>query len=796
MMAFAATGWVGADSAALHLAEGVAASGGGSAALPYLFAGVSGAVAVAGVLTARSLYRRLKAAEAEADRLAWRLDHDLSSELAFIVKPGRLLPASPATLAFLETAAAAQARRDGAASARADLAALLGEAVAERLKRPVARLLKNGERFRLEAEDAQEGRWFVLGETVGSRAVLRLVPAFAPAAAEPAPPEAAAETTSALALNAGGARVAAEPEGDLRAMLGAAPAGVVAFDAERRLTLANETALRQLRLTESFAAGGPSLRAFLDQLHRRQRMPEQPNYSIWRDKVLTKPTTLAAPALWVLPNGDALRVWAADTPSGGFALFLSDETAALAAERRSKIVEGARRATIAAVDQGLALIGGEGSVQLLNPAFARIWGLEPAWCAEDDRSADQARGAAEARAGRLGLDQLAAAASRSGAADREIWARIETALLDQPRRIQRFAAERAAIGPDGRTTRRHLELQITPLPDGASLISCADVSDSRAAEQALRDRAEALRERAEALEAADRLKTDFLSDMAYQLRTPLNAVIGFTDMLNQGLAGPLQERQKSYVGYVLSAADDLRELISDALDLGALRAGSLTLRRGAFDLAVSAGAVASMAQRRAERRRCRFEADIAPQELPLFGDERRLRHALFGALSTALGEAESDDLVRLTVGPSGPGRAAVEVNLERARPRKRGAEERAASLAESGAAAQTERDQGEAIAAAEGERAEGLQGGLDGVSLSLARKIVEAHGGEATAGRDELGLWIRLETPLDPEAGAANAPTQEREAGAAAASAAAPRQRSLSPTAGAGAEQPSALGGP
>ncbi|MEL6979225.1 MAG: PAS-domain containing protein, partial [Pseudomonadota bacterium] len=734
MMALAATGWVGVESAALDLAERVAASGASGDALPYVFAGLSGAVAVAAGLTARSLHRRMKAAEAQADRLAWKLDHDLSTELAFIIKPGRLLPASPATMAFLETAAAAQARRDGEAAPRAELAALLGPGIAGTLQEPITRLLNDGARFRLEASDERGAHWFILGETVGARAVLRLTPSFEAAAAK-------ASDAAAAQPSAG--------EAELQAMIDAAPAGVVAFDAEKRLRIANEAALRLLRLPPSFTAGSPNLRAFLDQLHRRQRMPEQANYSAWRDRVLADPAALNETNLWALPNGEALRVWAARTPAGGVALFLSDETAALQSERRFRIAEGARRATIAAVEQGLALIGGEGSVQLLNPAFARIWALDATWCADSEarRGPDGAGDGGR----RLGLDQLAAAASRGGALDREIWAQIETALrFEPPRRIHRFTGRRLlAPEREGDAPReQHLALQVTPLPDGASLISCVDVSAAHAAEQALR-------ERAEALEAADRLKTDFLTDMAYQLRTPLNAVIGFSDMLNQGLAGPLQERQRAYVGYVLSAADDLRELISDALDLGALRAGSLTLRRGAFDLAATAGAVASMAQRRAERRRAAFHADLAARDMPMFGDERRLRHALFSAISAALNDAEAGDKARLSLGQEGSDRAVIEVALERSR-RRTGAGS-GSGAGDAGAEDSAAEDSGAEDAGASGSAATTADDALDGVSLSLARKIIEAHGGATAAARSEDGFWIRFDLPLDPEARAEDA---------------------------------------
>ena len=69
-----------------------------------------------------------------------------------------------------------------------------------------------------------------------------------------------------------------------------------------------------------------------------------------------------------------------------------------------------------------------------------------------------------------------------------------------------------------------LGLSLAPLPDGASLITFADISDRFRIEAALRDRGDAL-------EAADRLKSDFIKHVSYELRTPLNTILGFSEHL-------------------------------------------------------------------------------------------------------------------------------------------------------------------------------------------------------------------------------------------------------------------------
>ncbi len=88
----------------------------------------------------------------------------------------------------------------------------------------------------------------------------------------------------------------------------------------------------------------------------------------------------------------------------------------------------------------------------------------------------------------------------------------------------------------------------------------------------------------EQLKQLDRLKSEFLATMSHELRTPLNSIIGFSSILRQGLAGPLNDEQTKQIDMVRGSAKHLLSLINDLLDLSRIESGRMALTWAVFDL--------------------------------------------------------------------------------------------------------------------------------------------------------------------------------------------------------------------
>lgn len=175
----------------------------------------------------------------------------------------------------------------------------------------------------------------------------------------------------------------------------------------------------------------------------------------------------------------------------------------------------------------------------------------------------------------------------------------------------------------------------------------SDITAQRAAQETIRELNENLEqrviERTDELnvalvraEAADRIKSAFLATMSHELRTPLNSIIGFTGILLQGLAGPLNPEQLKQMGMVRSSARHLLELINDVLDLSKIEAGQLELKPEAFDLRESIERVINLVRPLADRKELLLSQAIADGIGEIVSDRRRFEQILINLLNNAI----------------------------------------------------------------------------------------------------------------------------------------------------------------
>jgi PAS domain S-box-containing protein len=137
------------------------------------------------------------------------------------------------------------------------------------------------------------------------------------------------------------------------------------------------------------------------------------------------------------------------------------------------------------------------------------------------------------------------------------------------------------------------------------------------------------------VEKANRLKSEFLASMSHELRTPLHTIIGFSELLTEELEGPLNPKQKRFLGHVLQDSRHLLELINGILDLSKIEAGRLELQKEQIDFAgCLEEVIAGIAQQAGAK-----SIQVAVRNHfrgSLYGDRVRVKEILYNLLSNAL----------------------------------------------------------------------------------------------------------------------------------------------------------------
>ncbi len=384
-------------------------------------------------------------------------------------------------------------------------------------------------------------------------------------------------------------------------------AAICVYDADKRLAFYNRAYQRLWEAQDVFLDSKPMFSDVLEDLRARRRIPEQVDFQKYKKEQLALFTSLLETREDViyLPDETSLRVMVAPHPLGGLMYVYENVTDQLALETSYNTLMAVQRETIDNLAEGIAVFGPDGKLRLSNAALATLWDLPEAFLETEPHVSDF-------------LEQAKTLISTEDDWDARKAELVGKALHRMPR-----------SGRMGRTDQKIVEFLTVPLPDGSVLNSFLDVTDSAKVEQALRASNAALA-------TADRLKSDFVANVSYQLRTPLNTITGFAEILVEQYFGALNERQMDYTATIKTESEKLSRLINNVLDLATIEAGRMTLDLQSVGVADILNDAKAMTAEWARQQALEILIDC-PSTMGAFEvDEQRVKQVLFNLISNAI----------------------------------------------------------------------------------------------------------------------------------------------------------------
>lgn len=392
---------------------------------------------------------------------------------------------------------------------------------------------------------------------------------------------------------------------------------IAVYDEDTRLAFHNAAFEQLWALDGQWLDKKPKITDIFDKLRENRKIPEQANFVKFKQDWVEKFTSLIEPeeSILYLPDETILRMVVVPRPHGGLLLTYEDVTSSIALETSYNTLVAVQKETLDNLAEGLAVVGGDGIIKLSNPVFYKLFDLEPPKNHVDEK-----------------VDGFFEKAKPLF--PKKTWDKQKAELVNMC-----FLHEQTS-GRVNLSDGRIYSYRSVGLPDGNVLVTITNVTDTVKVEQALI-------EKNAALEAAEKLKMDFLANVSYQLRTPLNAMMGFTEILHEEYFGKLNERQKSYTENMIRAGHRLITLVDNILDLSTIEAGYLILNRESIKVKDVIENVIDLTQDWARREGIEIENKTPKNIGSLMADERRFKQVMLHLIRNAIDYTQSGGLIKV-----------------------------------------------------------------------------------------------------------------------------------------------------
>ncbi|MCK5041307.1 MAG: PAS-domain containing protein [Sphingomonadales bacterium] len=465
---------------------------------------------------------------------------------------------------------------------------------------------------------------------------------------------------------------------------------VAIFGPDTTLRFYNHAFNQLWQLPAKWLDGEPTHSELLEAWRQKRQLPEHADYPAWKKHILSQYVGLLEPTeeTWHLPNGRTLRVVTQPHPIGGILVLFEDVTDRLELERSYNTLIEVQRETLNNLHESVAVFGSDGRLKLFNSNYAKLWQIDPEFLNAEPHIKEITEKT------RVMLDN-----------SNQNWEVLQDNLINIT------ASRELHSGQWTLSNGTVVEYSIVPLPDGACLFTISDETSKAKITAALEDRNLAMK-------AADRLKSEFIASMSYELRTPLNSIIGFSEILNLENFGSLNPRQKDYIDAILSSSVKLKYLIDDILDLSIIEADKMELDIEEVDIKTAIEKAMSMSQETAQSKGVNLSLTKGRvADTSVEGDLRRITQAIHTIITDGISRTGTDGSVKVEMKGN---KKTISICISDTKP----------------ASILTDEEESSLIGIAN----EQLTNRKLNLSLSLVESFIKIHGGELSVSNNKNGV--------------------------------------------------------
>ena len=397
----------------------------------------------------------------------------------------------------------------------------------------------------------------------------------------------------------------------------------VIFGKDRVIKFYNNAFCKLWDVSEAWLNNKPKYEHLLDKLRDERKLQEYANYAKFRQQQIELFSNLAESQsdFLYLPDGRSIKVLIVPHTYGGLLFSYEDITDKIALESSYNTLLDVQKATIENLHEAVCVFSESGRLRLINSSFAKMWKIP-------DSILKSAPYVYEI------LDH-----------SQSLFRKKEEMLSHKQTLLNVFSKKISFLDrvelKDGSVISR----LIVPLPDAATLISDLDITDSVVVEKSLREKNLALQE-------ADRIKTEFLANVSYELRSPLTSILGLSESLTKNLYGKLNAKQLEYMSGIVNSAEHLMNLINDMIDLTTIDAGYVEIKVSEFNLYNALNSIIPLVKARIANLGLKLLVN-ADKNISLLGDETRIKQVLFKLLSNCIDYSHKKSKIHVDISEQG-----------------------------------------------------------------------------------------------------------------------------------------------